>query len=270
MPEWDTSAALLDDAEFAEGDYTLVSSDGVRFRTASYHLFHALRDASSDDKAMVFADPEIETADIVRAFLRFITKGVLPVAWKHSANPTNGLDRLPRLVRFLDKYQCHTAQRFAMVCVREGLRGGIISPLCAFVTGATLGDDITVTAALGADPVLWAAPGHESRAIVMSAFKVNPFGDEAKASLEEGDEDAHVLDPASMPYIAWSQTPPEYLWALSRAWKKARGADGKGGGDLLWYFEELLRAAKETSLVALTTRPSGRPESVSVVGLTTN
>lgn len=181
----------------------------------------------------------------MRAFLRFITSGVLPVSRNKMGNPTNGLDRLPRLVRFLEKYQCHTAQRFAMVCVREGLRRGVCSPLCAFVTGATVGDDVTVTAALGADPQTWgASSAAESKALVMSAFKVNPFGDEAKASLEEGDEDAHVLDPSSMPFIAWSQTPPEYLWALSRAWKKARGPDGKGEGDLLWYFEELLRAAK--------------------------
>lgn len=41
--EWDMSdtAHILDDAEFADGDFVLVSADGVRFRTASYHLLWA-------------------------------------------------------------------------------------------------------------------------------------------------------------------------------------------------------------------------------------
>ena len=32
---------IVDDLEFTEGDMTLISSDNVRFRVESYHVFHA-------------------------------------------------------------------------------------------------------------------------------------------------------------------------------------------------------------------------------------
>lgn len=41
MPLWEEVEKIEDDSEFTEGDFEIVSSDNVRFKVPSYHLFAA-------------------------------------------------------------------------------------------------------------------------------------------------------------------------------------------------------------------------------------
>ncbi|KAL1411747.1 hypothetical protein Q8F55_002714 [Vanrija albida] len=110
---------IVDDKDWTTGDFTLISSDNVRFRVDSMTLFVSspvFREASeltSGDKVVHLTDPDFETAAVLRAFLNFVLKFRFPIVTIHKGKrfyPAPWL-RFPssvlKLGSFMNKYECH-------------------------------------------------------------------------------------------------------------------------------------------------------------------
>lgn len=117
---------ITEDDEWTEGDITIITSNNVRFLIPSYYLLchrcvsthcqrethtsAVLRDLNdlnpSGEKSITFADPEIETAPILRLFLQLVKTSEL--------NQANR-DELHRLALSIRKWEC-TATRNLLLC----------------------------------------------------------------------------------------------------------------------------------------------------------
>ncbi|WOO80594.1 uncharacterized protein LOC62_03G004120 [Vanrija pseudolonga] len=135
-----------DDDKFQHGDFTLVSSDGVRFRVPSYHLFSAssfFLDAASmcdaADKKLELVDPDFETHDIVRAFLDLIVDFSIDTIAKDGRGDAYS-PMYAGLCKFFDKFDCQMARRqLAMLFLYNAptlIRPGLSDSQAFFVLGA--------------------------------------------------------------------------------------------------------------------------------------
>lgn len=97
------------------------------------------------------SDEVLETADILRIFLSFLTEGVLMIPRPPRDEPTETLRHISTLktfMGFLDKYDCHALRRLALCKLRIAAQDGRINALCAFVVGA-IADDLTLASVRG-------------------------------------------------------------------------------------------------------------------------
>ncbi|KAL1411760.1 hypothetical protein Q8F55_002727 [Vanrija albida] len=113
MPKDDDTEIITDDRWWTRGDFTVISSDNVRFLVPSQSLFSAspvFGDASdvgggSADKTVHLTDTTFETASTLSAFFWFITRAEIDPLWLHG-DLIPVCERISHLVTFLHKYQC--------------------------------------------------------------------------------------------------------------------------------------------------------------------
>jgi hypothetical protein len=141
-----------------------------------------------------FSD-EGESAGVLRLFLEFIVYAKLDVP--DDGTTLSGLATVKDLVTFLKKWECSGTLALVLACVREAVRApSAVSPLAAFVAGATAGDAFTCSVALDITDWSWRMMDRHMPAA----------------------PDANVFDPHHMPVAVWQLIPPMYTWALTTAW----------------------------------------------------
>lgn len=158
-----------------------------------------------------------ETAAVLRLFLTFVSTGHLPIP--DDGTTLDALETLRALVLFLRKYECEPTLSLFLTVLREAVRQpSSVSPLAAFVAGASAGDAFTCSVALDVTDWTW-------RMMDRHDLPAAP--------------DANVFDPHHMPVAVWQLIPPMYTWALTTAWTGAdegrggRVAGGGGGGGVV-------------------------------------
>lgn len=151
------------------------------------------------------SDPT-ETASVLRLFLTFSSTGHLPIP--DDGTTLDSLETLRALVLFLRKYECDPTLALALTVLREAVRQpSSVSPLAAFVAGASASDAFTCSVALDVTDWTWRMM---DRRDLPSA------------------PDANVFDPHHMPVAVWQLIPPMYTWALTTAWT-GEGRDREQG-----------------------------------------
>ncbi|GMK56625.1 hypothetical protein CspeluHIS016_0304650 [Cutaneotrichosporon spelunceum] len=220
---------VVDDKYWVEGDFEIISADSVRFRVPSYYLFAAsavFRGAGALDPGpgrqeiemlsgmddIDDVDPQplpgvvharylrlsepTETAAVLRLFLAFVSAGHLTIP--DDGTTLDSLELLRALILFLTKYECEGTLSLALTVLREAVRmPSSVSPLAAFVAGASAGDAFTCSVALDVTDWTW-------RMMDRHELPAAP--------------DANVFDPHNMPVAVWQLIPPMYTWALTTAW----------------------------------------------------
>jgi hypothetical protein len=142
-----------------------------------------------------------ETAPVLRLFLAFASTGHLSIP--DDGTTLEALELLRALVLFLRKYECDGTLALALTVLREAVRmPSSVSPLAAFVAGASAGDAFTCSVALDVTDWTW-------RMMDRHELPAAP--------------DANVFDPHHMPVAVWQLIPPMYTWALTTAWSGDAG-----------------------------------------------
>lgn len=137
-----------------------------------------------------------ETAAVIRLFLEFIVYARVEVP--DDGTTLDSLRCMRAIVLFLKRYDCLPTLQLYLTCLREVVRQpSNISPLAAFVAGATAGDAFTCSTALDITDWVW-------RMMDRQNLPASP--------------DANVFDPHHMPVAVWQLIPPMYTWALTTAW----------------------------------------------------
>ncbi|KLT45995.1 hypothetical protein CC85DRAFT_90709 [Cutaneotrichosporon oleaginosum] len=137
-----------------------------------------------------------ETAPVFRLFLNFVSSGHLTIP--DDGTTLDSLELLRALVLFLRKYECEGTLALVLTVLREAVRmPSSVSPLAAFVAGASAGDAFTCSVALDVTDWTW-------RMMDRHDLPAAP--------------DANVFDPHHMPVSVWQLIPPMYTWALTTAW----------------------------------------------------
>ncbi|WOO80391.1 uncharacterized protein LOC62_03G003908 [Vanrija pseudolonga] len=209
-------------------DFTLISSDNIRFRVDSSFIFAAssvFRDArelgGDKGKTVDFTDNDIETADTLRLFLLLATTGKLP-AELSCINFVLAAEKIAHLTSFLLKYSCEPTI--------QALKGAVyfdfLSPLLLGardgVPGIILGsmtDDVDYCIqAMDAGIVIGTEPGDPIINCRHSEFDLVPY---------------------NLPYKVARFIPTDYMWALSYSW------NGKQK-DWPTKFRSLMRRVKDS------------------------
>lgn len=167
-----------------------------------------------------FTDEDIESALVIRAFLRVITTG--QVATTPDGTGTPSVSALRRLILFLRKYECPVALNLVLFKVKELLNQGISVPMYTFILGATADDVDTCALALKFMNQSWNGPSGYTDV------------------RNEGTPGASTIDPNNLPFALWQWIPSEYMWALSRAW----GRNVKDGTRLPDEFKRVIAIVK--------------------------
>ncbi|KAL1409503.1 hypothetical protein Q8F55_003486 [Vanrija albida] len=217
-----------EDPKYKTGDFVIVSSDNIKFKIQSYHLFSASSEvaAATDEEGVPlprqihFTDDDIESALVIRAFLRVITTG--QVATTPDGTGTPSVSALRRLILFLRKYECPVALNLVLFKVKELLNQGISVPMYTFILGATADDVDTCALALKFMNQSWNGPSGYTDV------------------RNEGTPGASTIDPNNLPFALWQWIPSEYMWALSRAW----GRNVKDGTRLPDEFKRVIAIVK--------------------------
>ncbi|BEI98086.1 hypothetical protein CcaverHIS631_0303850 [Cutaneotrichosporon cavernicola] len=220
---------IIDDKYWVEGDFEIVSADAVRFCVPSYYLLAASAvfreagvldvDPGRDDIEMLSGMDDIdgvdppplpgvvharylrlseptETAAVLRLFLAFASTGHLTIP--DDGTTLDSLEHIRALILFLTKYECEGTLSLVLTVLREAVRmPSSVSPLSAFVAGASAGDAFTCSVALDVTDWTW-------RMMDRHDLPAAP--------------DANVFDPHHMPVAVWQLIPPMYTWALTTAW----------------------------------------------------
>ncbi|KLT42780.1 hypothetical protein CC85DRAFT_327833 [Cutaneotrichosporon oleaginosum] len=213
---------VTDSPTWKEGEFTLVSSDGVRCHTNPIHLKAAsprLRDlvTASSGGEIVLRDADSTTLD---HFLSVLVHKRL--ASSALGSGVDVIDRLRRLFAFLRAYGCDIPRRTALTSLHRDRR---LRPYQRFAVGAGEGDLDLCIEALGAtvlDPNL---------------------------GRNHGDCDGRFdLDPRSMPFAVSRRIPPAFLWALTRAWDQSNPSITSRSGyhvdELVDLFESYFKIAQ--------------------------
>ncbi|KAL1411764.1 hypothetical protein Q8F55_002731 [Vanrija albida] len=224
----DTDGAITDHDKWTSGDFTLISTDNVRFCVPSYYLFAAspvFRDAADVSngaaKTLHFTDKTFEEACTVADFLYLASTGKIPIDWKEMAGGDDAIgehryeamlcQRLASLALFLKKYECDMVLHILKLGFdNDYLKEGGFS-MEGMVLGANLDDvDFCIKAMSTSD---W------TRDVVADNTDVDPIICKRRGSLE--------LLPCNMAFKVVQLLPVEYHWALSRSWlgKKATWPD---------------------------------------------
>ncbi|RSH79044.1 uncharacterized protein EHS24_001972 [Apiotrichum porosum] len=229
--------SITDNALWIEGDFILISSDNTRFRIQSFHLYAASRvfqDAKSlavGELKLHLTDPTTENADTIHHFLRLITSGnglgyKYPDAWI-------GLEKAVNLVAFLKKWESKAALNSVAYQAHQILSDHGISRMDFFILGAVLDDPYFCSKVLKSTPQSY------------QSSLGGPKSWETKA-LVDGRGDADTADPTALPYDTWLLIPPDYYWALVRAWGESTG----NKSNLAIRFLKLIQAVKSQKLHA--------------------
>lgn len=179
-----TSTEVVDDPQWTEGDWELISSNGVRFRVPSYYLltvrrvflrlpprqpltdssvFRDLRALPSTgsrcgcdspgEQSITLVDPEFETAAVLRLLLHFITTGTLsPSPSSPSSSPSSGtytLEGVRELVLFLRKWEAGPTLSHVLLLVERAVTSNTACTLRAFTVAAASDDSPLVSVLLG-------------------------------------------------------------------------------------------------------------------------
>lgn len=151
--------------------------------------------AVDDRRSVTFTDV-CESAAVLRLFLDFVVYAKLDIP--DDGTTLDSLQVVRALVLFLQKYECSGTLQLMLVCLRELVRQpSNVSPLAAFVAGATASDAFTCSVALDITDWTW-------RMMDRHDLPAAP--------------DANVFDPHHMPVAVWQLIPPMYTWALTTAW----------------------------------------------------
>ncbi|KAL1411749.1 hypothetical protein Q8F55_002716 [Vanrija albida] len=213
---------IVDDETWTTGDFSLISSDDVRFRVDSMLLFAASRvfrdssETSSGDKLVHLTDPDFETATVVRA--------VLDLVLKYQYQPLKGdkqgtvLDVPPLVVRvacFLHKYDCGLELLRLEDCVFERFRhyphyAGFTRDW--FIVGALANNVAACTAAINS-----------------TAVNIVPHPNHSKPGGNCHYDDAPLI-PGNMSKAVKATVPRHYLAALALGWDSS----GPGRSRAVW------------------------------------
>lgn len=200
----------------------------------SFHLHRNLNQSRvfQDAKSLAvgelklhLTDPTTENADTIHHFLRLITSGnglgyKYPDAWI-------GLEKAVNLVAFLKKWECKAALNSVAYQAHQILSDHGISRMDFFILGAVLDDPYFCSKVLKSTPQSY------------QSSLGGPKSWETKA-LVDGRGDADTADPTALPYDTWLLIPPDYYWALVRAWGESTG----NKSNLAIRFLKLIQAVK--------------------------
>ncbi|KAL1411751.1 hypothetical protein Q8F55_002718 [Vanrija albida] len=222
-PRAPTPEHVVADSTWTEGDLTLLSSDGVRFRVPSAPLLAcspALSAALTSD-TLALTDPALECAAVLRPFLAFALKldtAQVREAHRRTYLPASSASPFVAVARLMAKWGCALElRRLSYVFEREG-RGYPGAGRDAFVVSALAGD----TAAC-------------CRAIEGAAPDYTRAGGEAFV-------DRCALVPANVPPAVREIVPPAYWAALVKGWE--RSGKHRNRREWAYHFELLVQGAK--------------------------
>ncbi|KLT38554.1 hypothetical protein CC85DRAFT_289407 [Cutaneotrichosporon oleaginosum] len=193
---------ITNDTEFTEGDFEIVSSDNVRFKVPSYHLFAAsavfegAQGLDSDtERSITLFDSTIETAEVVRLFLHLVVHGKIALE--------GYMPHVKELVLFLGKWDCERAKRHLLAKLENAVHRGAVQAHIAWLVGANADDPEICRIVLATYPdATWVAPKVQDGNLLWSTP-----GDSA-------------WSPASWNRGFWEDAPKKYLFALARAYGK--------------------------------------------------
>ncbi|WOO80592.1 uncharacterized protein LOC62_03G004118 [Vanrija pseudolonga] len=234
---------IVDDKKWTTGDFTIVSSDDVRFRVDSMALFVAspiFREASemtSGEKIVHLTDPDFETAVVVRTFLKFVIEFDLqPKArpFSESLIPVDVPPPVIFLACFMHKYDCHLELRRLQYVFEKEHR-----------YDATYSRDRFILAALAKSISGCAGAIEDAGAKFLGvASNTNSGGNSYK--------DTAPLIPKNMSKAIKNTIPNEYLAALVKGWEKS----GKDRSRSEWarQFRIHLKESQTAARTALPTK----------------
>ncbi|WOO80593.1 uncharacterized protein LOC62_03G004119 [Vanrija pseudolonga] len=216
--------AIVDDRTWTNGDFTLISSDNVRFRVDGVHLFspsavfRAAADLNPRDRTARFTDTEYETASVVKNFLDFVVKfrtSQFKEQHRRMYISREGVSPFVQLARFLHKYDSRVELRRLL-----------------YVFGKEVGHSYDLYA-------------RDSFIIAALAGDVNACSDAIEATSGASDKgtsdsfmDLHALVPANIPPVVKEMIPAHYWVALCKGWERS----GKHRNRSEWahHFELLI------------------------------
>ncbi|KAL1411786.1 hypothetical protein Q8F55_002753 [Vanrija albida] len=198
----DDTPSIRDDRWWNKGDFSIISSDHVRFRIDHHYLlsasgfFRDLRDVASNADEfheLQLDDPFFETAPTVHNFLVVITEASID-------RDIDVVEKLVPLGRFLTKYNCAAGMNVLLQFLRHA---GTNSDRAIewFVIGSSL-DDVDLCAD------------------ALEHYKYSWLDEDDSDDEERGPLDyvagKNTLNPQTIPYARCRHIPPQYLWARSR------------------------------------------------------
>lgn len=209
---------VIDSAKWTEGDFSLVSADGVRFRVPSRALFvarYVARHSTLTGSEVLatagqsvgwdllewdFADPQLESAAVLDRFLELVVNGNLIRLSHHDPVDMGPCHRYLHLLNFLKKYKCTLALRLFELCAHEYLVQGGMPSRTVFVLGAALDN-----------PGLCAA--------ALQRFCT----DDIEKRLHSKVHELCGADPGLVSDELWEHLPPHYARAWVVAWAEGKG-----------------------------------------------
>ncbi|WOO80394.1 uncharacterized protein LOC62_03G003911 [Vanrija pseudolonga] len=208
--------SFADDEEWTEGDFTLISSDNVRFQVPSYYLFAAspvFRNAGEvsnpGTKFVAFTDRSCESAVTLRDFLYLVKTGMIPVAWDEPPDDNaEFIERIAGIVLFLRKYECDAILHILKLGFNEDFMMSGYFSTEGIILGANADDVEYCVKAINASE--W------------TEELMDPDADKDPIFLNRSG--SFELLPCNMSFTAIQHIPVEYYWALSRSWKGNKDA----------------------------------------------
>jgi hypothetical protein len=173
--------------------------------------------------------------------------------WRHD------IERLERLIAFLDKYDCNVLKDRLMDLVLW--RSAAFPPLTAFILCAQAGDVAACVEVLGRESTFWSEWGPREYRYNMEVFESDNFKGrqlcssnlmramrDAKKDISSGEGSApnchsdcdcdstlgpapasapfdNMFNPGCLPRSLWIKIPEEYTYALTRGWHISGGND---------------------------------------------
>ncbi|BEJ14679.1 hypothetical protein CspHIS471_0404460 [Cutaneotrichosporon sp. HIS471] len=218
-PYADATSPVVNDAQWSQGNFEIVSADNISFRCDHYVLFkgspmiaamYGIPNISTDQQAprMCMTHKNVESATIVRMLLEIATHSRLPKIW---SNEDFGL-----LFRFLHKWRFDDLREHLIKDLREKLLCENWGSLRVFIIGAIDEELDLCRAAIEAN----CAVASEQYLV---RDTTEPFDPEC------WDTDIWQNDPI----------PPDYLVALNYAWYET-SVNGRSTEGFYSEFEEKL------------------------------
>ncbi|KAL1411769.1 hypothetical protein Q8F55_002736 [Vanrija albida] len=232
-PPPDDTTPPTDDTTWSAGDFTLISSNNVRFRVDSCFIFAAsaafsdARGLSGDaNKTVTFTDTGFETKETLGDFFSLVTLGKLPPEFFVDGNKySDACERVARPVTFLQKYGC----------------GAIIEVLKAVIHSEILvWRPNRVTPRDGLPGLVLGAMTDDVDFCVLAMQAGCQVDDLVTCPIDFCRPDSYDLVPINMPLRVARLIPTDYLWALSYSWPgKVEGWRNK--------FVALMKEVKESN-----------------------
>lgn len=143
------------------------------------------------DRELRLADPDLETADVLRRFFDVIVRGQLPV------DNTSDLYAAVEVWQLACRYECALVKTLAAAVMHTSVCNDKICKLVCFIAGASIGS-----------PKLCADSLRTPQNWTWAAAKDDHSGVPGRPALE----------PAAMSFRSWQKIPADYMWALTRVW----------------------------------------------------